>query len=264
MTNATPQSVAQGLALRHRARAQFTLELPPGRERDLDFAYAVQASLLPLIAPGGAVRRAGYKIGVTTPRMQKMCGIAEPAAGVVLSHRLHTSPATTRAADHARIGVESEMALRIGKPLPEDPAALSIETVADCIAEACAAFELVDDCNADYTRLSGAMLISDNGWNAGLVLGPPQSLAGRKSLAGIACKLHMNNAFVDTGTTSDVLGDPLNAVAWLQRHLLGQKRALEVGEWITTGSIIPTQFAAAGQTYVFEMEGFAPVQVSVT
>ncbi len=262
MTDASPQSVAEDLARRHRAREQFTLDLPPGRERDVPFAYAVQASLLPLIAPDGDVRRAGYKLGVTTPPMQKMCGIPSPVAGVVLAHRLHKTPGTTRAADHARLGIESEMALRVGKTLPMD-ARLSEGAVIDHISDACAAFELIDDCNADYTRLTGMMLIADNGWNAGLVLGPPQSVRGRRSLAGLVSTLTMNGKHIGTGTSSDVLGDPFNAIVWLHRHLVSEGRTLQEGEWITTGSMIVTQFAVAGETYVHEVEGFAPVQVTV-
>lgn len=263
MIDASPQSVAEDIARRHRVREQFTLDLPQGHERDLDFAYAVQANLLPLIAPGGDVRRAGYKIGVTTPPMQKMCGIPSPVAGVVFAHRLHRTPATTRAADHARLGIESEMALRIGKTLPVD-ASLTADAVIDHISDACAAFELIDDCNADYTRLTGMMLIADNGWNAGLVLGPPQSVRGRRSLAGLRSTLTMNGKNIGTGTSNDVLGDPFNAILWLHRHLVSQGRTLQEGEWVTTGSLIVTQFAVAGQTYVHEVEGFSPVQVTVT
>jgi 2-keto-4-pentenoate hydratase len=47
--------------------------------------------------------------------------------------------------------------------------------VANAIAAVMAAFDPVDDREADYTKLAAQVLIliADNAWNAGIVLGPP-------------------------------------------------------------------------------------------
>lgn len=262
MTNTTADDVAEMLAARHRRQEEFTLEMPAGRERDFEFAYAVQASLLPRIAPAG-VKRAGYKIGVTTPRMQQMCGIPEPAAGVVLRERLLQSPARVLAKSYTRIGVESELAVRVGTTVPLDPRVLDSDAFFDHFDAATAAFEIVDDSNADYKRLSGAILIADNGWNAGLVLSTPKPLNGVRTLAGFKGVLSKNGKEIDRGTSSDVLGDPFNALRWLSKHLAKSGTSLQAGEWITTGSHIPTQFAVPGESYRYEIEGFAPVEVTV-
>lgn len=262
MTDTTADAVAERLAARHTGLEQFTLELPKGREADIAFAYAVQASLLPRIAPGG-VHRAGYKIGVTTPRMQEMCGIPEPIAGVVLRERLLQSPASILARNYARAGIESEIAIRVGTTVPRDPRVTDSAGFFDHFDAATAAFEIVDDSNADYGRMSGAMLIADNGWNAGLVLGTPRALDGVRSLAGLKGSLIKNGKPFEHGTSSDVLGDPFNALRWLCNHLAQSGRTLEAGEWITTGSLIRTQFAVPGETFRWEVEGFTPVEVTV-
>ncbi len=260
MAEMTADHVAEALALRHRAREEFTLELPAGRARDVDFAYDVQAKLLPRIAPQG-INRAGYKIGATTPRLQEMVGIPEPIAGVVLRERLLQSPSRVKAESYTRIGIESELAVRVAATVP--PEAVDSEAFFEHFDVATAAFEIVDDSNADYKRMTGAMLIADNGWNAGLVLSTPKSIKGARSLAGFKGILYRNGQEIDRGTSSDVLGDPFKALRWLAKHLAKSGTLLQAGEWVTTGSHIPTQFAVAGQTYRYEIEGFAPVELSV-
>src|SRR3954465_7972439 len=88
-----------------------------GRGGDMGFAYGVQDRLLPLVA-GGSAAPAGYKIGLTTPRMQQMCAIDEPIVGVILAGRIHASLAHVAVGDFVRLGIESEIALRIGTPFP--------------------------------------------------------------------------------------------------------------------------------------------------
>jgi 2-keto-4-pentenoate hydratase len=254
------QTFAKAIAERHYRRERFTLEAPPGRAGDMGFAYDVQDRLLPMLA-GGDARAVGYKIGLTTPRMQQMCGIDEPIVGVVLAGRLFASPARVAVSDHVRLGIESEIALRIGRPFPAGE--VVPERVLEHVDGVCAAFELVDDSGADYTRLAAAALVADNAWNAGLVTGPASPAGGAGSLKGLKGVLRRDGIVVDEGTSSDVLGDPANALAWVVRHLARRGQALAPGQWVSTGSIVPTRFVEPDQTWRFEVEGLAAVEVTV-
>jgi 2-keto-4-pentenoate hydratase len=258
VTELAPQDFAKAIAERHRNRERFTLDMPPGRAGDLIFAYAAQAALLPLI--GGAIE--GWKIGLTTPRMQQLCGVDEPIVGAVLAGRIHPGPARVAVADHVRLGVESEIALRVAAPFPEGQ--VSPAEALACTDLVCAAFELVDDSAADYARLSAATLVADNAWNAGLVLGPAQSTAGLASLAGRRGILSRGGEVVDEGSSSDVLGDPAIALAWLADHLARRGQPLRPGQWVSTGSIVPTKFVAPGEAWVFEVEGLPPVELALS
>ncbi|THD60658.1 fumarylacetoacetate hydrolase family protein [Phenylobacterium sp.] len=258
MTDA--QTFAKAIAERHRNRERFTLEAPPGRAGDMAFGYDVQDALVPLLAqPGEAV--AGYKIGLTTPRMQQMCAIDEPIVGAVLSRRMHVSPARVAMGGYVRLGVESEIAVRIGASFLGGQVAP--EQALDHVDAICAAFELVDDSGADYGRLAAATLVADNAWNAGLVTGPTIAAAGIASLKDRKGVLFCDGEEIDTGSSSDVLGDPANALSWVVRHLARRGQALQPGQWVSTGSIVPTKFVASGQSYRFEVEGLPPVEVTI-
>jgi 2-keto-4-pentenoate hydratase len=63
----------------------------------------------------------------------------------------------------------------LGADLPAAKAPYGRDHVANAIAAVMAAFDLVDEREADYRRLAAQVLIliADNAWNAGIVLGPP-------------------------------------------------------------------------------------------
>lgn len=102
-------SLAHTLAERHARREVFTSIFDEYEAPDVALAYEVQERYVAALRG----KTAGYKIGLTTQRMQQMCGVDEPISGVVLQSRILSSPAEVRLADYVRLGVESEMAVRI-------------------------------------------------------------------------------------------------------------------------------------------------------
>ena len=64
--------------------------------------------------------------------------------------------------------------------------------------------------------------------------------------------------------SDEVLGDPLNAVHWLASHLRRRGRALQPGQWVSTGAIVPTRFVQPGEAYRFEIDGLPPVELQVS
>ncbi|MEO8924797.1 MAG: hypothetical protein ABI330_18565, partial [Caldimonas sp.] len=134
-------------------------------------AYDVQQAFVALQASARHAARAGYKIGLTSASMQAMCGIDTPVAGVVLDDRVHASGARLARAGPVRLGIEFEIAVRLGRDLaPIDrPFSLAdIEAAVDAVAPA---IEIVDDRACDYKSLDVFSLVADNAWNAGIVLG---------------------------------------------------------------------------------------------
>src|SRR5579872_6855528 len=90
-----PKETAERIAAIFRARRPIDIlpdELIPA---DLDEAYRVRAAFEALEVPRrGAV--AGYKIGLTTPVMQRLCGVDEPCYGAMFAGEIRHSPAEVR------------------------------------------------------------------------------------------------------------------------------------------------------------------------
>ena len=254
------EALAAALLARHAGRETFTSIFEDGEPADVPLAYEVQDRYVAGL--GGAPF--GFKVGLTTTRMQQMCGVNEPISGVVLAARVLRSPAETRAGGYVRLGVESEMAVRIAPGAGRAGLEMQDLPLHHLIDQVCAAFELVEDSGADYSKLSAASIVADNSWNAGLVLGPAMPVGGLAHLRGRRGVLSLNGAKVNEGVSDEVLGDPLNAVSWLASHLRRRGRALQPGQWVSTGAIVPTRFGAAGDHYHFEIDGLPPVELRVT
>lgn len=255
-----PSISAAWLDGEHVARRRFAGIQPwPGRP-DQAFAYAVQDGLLARRLARTPSPVAGYKIGLTTPRMQRLCRGDRPISGVMFASGLRHAPARIALDDFVHLGIESELAVRVSHRLTGGPAPITRAEVAASIDAVAAAFELIEDRNADYTTLDWLWMAADNSWHGGLVLGPAAPLCDLSDLEGV---LAIDGVEVDRGSTRDVLGHPLDAVAWLANHLGARGMHIEPGHWISTGSIATIRFAEHGRSYRFTVAGLPPVAITV-
>src|SRR5271170_7851001 len=132
---------------------------------DLDQAYQVREAYEALEIPRrGAV--VGYKIGLTTPVMQKLCGVDEPCYGAMFASEIRHNPAEIKIGDYCRVGLETEIAMRLGTDLPDGGGRARVEAA---IESCMAAIEVLEDLRHDYKRLSARAMVVGNVWNAGCV-----------------------------------------------------------------------------------------------
>ena len=244
-------------------RTAFQLHRIGDRPITLDEAYAIQAEIVARALRAGSDSIAGYKVGLTTAKMQAFCGVNEPIAGRIFQSGVRASGATLRKSGFHRLGIESEMALRVGKPVPPLSASEDVTDLIRCVDAIAAAFEVVDDRDADYAHLEASSLAAENGWNRGVVLGEPMSPADFGDLCGLQGRLLVNGEPVGAGSSSDVMSGPLSVLSWVAQFARDNGGELRPGQWIMTGSIIPTKFAVIGDTYTFELGALPPVMVEI-
>ena len=232
---------AERIAALFRERRPIDMLPPDLMPADLAEAYAIRGAFAQIEAPRRG-RVAGYKIGLTTPVMQKLCGVEEPCFGAIFAGEVHRGRADLAVRDYCRLGIETEIAVRLGEDLPDgDP-----ERVATAVESCMAAIEVLEDLRHDYKRLSAAAMVAGNVWNAGAVLGPPVADWRRLDLARAAARLTINGREIGRGTGGDVMGSPLNALAWLAAKLAAAGTPLERGMVVLTGSMVPIQFPEPG------------------
>jgi 2-oxo-3-hexenedioate decarboxylase/2-keto-4-pentenoate hydratase len=253
--------IAQELHHQHRNKISFQPLKPAFGVGMMVDAYRIQDALVALVAAETGTAAAGYKIGLTTKRMQAFCGIDQPIAGVVLADRVVQSGARLDPQAYGRLGIEFEICVRLGCELPGREAPYLVSEVAAAIDGVCAAVEIVDDRGADYAALDAVSLVADNSWNAGVVLGafrtPDMDLA---AAVGTVTK---SGETIGSGTGADVLGHPLAAVAWLADHLGLSGRSLRAGDLVMTGSMVTTRFPEPGDAYHFDIAGLGTVEVTI-
>src|SRR5262247_2073039 len=143
------------------------------RRAPLDDAYRIQTALHRLMTESGRGHIAGWKIAVTSKAMQQMTGVDQPVAGAIFSSVILASGTRVSLAAYHHLGIEFEVAVRIGEDLPASGGPWTRAAVASRVAACLPAFELIEDGNADYKKLDAFTLVAQNTWNGGVVLGAP-------------------------------------------------------------------------------------------
>ena len=197
--------------------------------------------------------------------MQRLCGVHEPVYGAIYNTEVHHRRAKLSARNYCRLGIETEIALRVGEDLT---LARSSGSWHGCVAgavESCmAAIELLEDLHHDYKRLSAAAIVAGNVWNAGIVVGAPVSDWRRLDLAQLTARLSINGREIGSGKGGDVMGNPLNALAWLAEARAAAGTPLKRGEIVMTSSMVPIQFPSSGDRAIVEVEGLGRAELGVT
>jgi 2-keto-4-pentenoate hydratase len=258
------EQAAAELLRQHRQAERFAGLTVPAPLVDVASAYAVQDALVRSKCAALSSRPAGYKIALTTAAMQTMVGFEGSVSGRLLACQIQSSGAKLQAAHYGRLALEFEIAFIMKADLPRRVQPWEHD-IAEHIAQAVPALELVDDRRADYTGLRQDILtlVADNAWNAGLVMGEPIEGADLSRLDQICGVASIDGAEVGRGKGSDVLGHPLTALAWLANHLTARGLTLRRGDIVTTGSLVKSQFPQAGSQVVFQLDGAAPVSASI-
>ena len=251
---------AQLIAAARRSRSPLDLpqELRPG---SVDDGYRVQSEVHRLLATELGPP-AGYKIGCTSDVMQKYLAIPHPCAGGVHARGVHRSGAVLEAVDFVRVGVECEIAVRLGRDLVPGGEPFTSDSVAGSIECYLPAIEIVDDRYVKWETLGAPTLIADDFFAAGVVLGEPVARSAVADLLAVEGRAWINGQEQGRGTGADVLGHPHHALAWLANHLASQGSCVRAGELVMTGSLVKTVWLQAGDQARMEFSGLGEVHVA--
>ena len=235
--------------------------LRPGSVED---AYAVQAAVHQVLEATGYGGCTGHKIGCTTPVMQDYLKIDHPCAGEVFESTVFHRAVDLPLGRYHRIGVECEIAARLGSDLADLGRAYGVEAVAPAIEALMAGIELVDDRYVDFTALPAPVLIADDFFNAGVVLGAPVSDWRDLDLVGLRGEMIIDGRTIGSGHGRDILGHPLAALAWLANHRAAVGKPLRAGTFVMLGSVVKTVHLDAPAEVVIRFEHLGEARVRFT
>jgi 2-keto-4-pentenoate hydratase len=256
-------AAAQIIATNRRNRSRLhslPADLAPQSEAE---GYRIQRAVHDLLLPSAGAM-VGYKIGCTSAVMQQYLNIPHPCGGGVLARGVHDSGASLQMRDYVRVGVECEIAVRLGHDLRPAQAPFTAEAVAGAIEAYHPAIEIVDERYADWPSLGAATLVADDFFAAGCVLGKPVARSAAPDLLSVVGRAIVNGAEAGRGTGADVLGHPHNPLVWLANHLAEEGRGLRAGQIVLTGSLVKTIWLDAGATVTMDLSGLGAVEVRFT
>jgi 2-keto-4-pentenoate hydratase len=261
----SPQQIEQAAEQIAHARLRREPMPPPApalRPPDADTAYAVQHALHRRLADAGLGSLGGWKIGCTTRVMQRYLCIDHPCAGGVLARTVHRREARLSIGAYCRVGVECELAVTLESDLPGPPS-YARDDVIPAIGNVMAAIELVDDRWVDYTNVDTPSLIADDFFGAGCVLGEALRYQPHMDLAGVSGSMRVNGQRIGEGIGADILGHPLEALAWLANARIRAGDPLARGQIVLLGSIVKTCWLSPGDRVEIELVGLGGARAQV-
>jgi 2-keto-4-pentenoate hydratase len=232
--------------------------LPPElRPSTVAQAWPIQAALTELAGP-----RIGWKIAASSTAGQQHIGVPGPIAGPLLE------PGALRSGGGAPLrsmaAAEPEIAFRLGADLLAADGPHDRDTVLGAVAEVRPAIELPDSRYTEPAAVGAAQLVADLACAAYVVVGEPVERWSFEELRTRRVDLRRNGEIVSTGAGSNALGDPCAALLWLVEEVTRHGSDLRAGELIITGAAAPPRTVRTGDVVSGEVEGAAPVTVTIT
>jgi 2-oxo-3-hexenedioate decarboxylase/2-keto-4-pentenoate hydratase len=255
------RALAAALLSASRLRDDAVLDDLPAtvRPADEDEAYAVQSVAHQLLAHAGWGVQVGWKIGCTTPVMQAYLGIANPCAGAIFQANVWRQQHWFPAASRGRLGVECEIAVRLGTELRPHGTPVQVDDAADAVVACMAAIEVVEDRYVDYRSLEAPTLIADDFFHHSCVLGEERADVGPRTLIEARAEMTINGESMGYGSGADILGEPLRALAWLANAAASWGTPLQAGAIVLLGSLVQTQWVQSGDSVLVENTALGPV-----
>lgn len=238
---------------------QLSLETP----LTLDQAYAVQTAGVRL-REGSGERVVGLKLGFTSRAKAEQMGVDDVIVGVITDAMEITDGGTLDPAAGVHPRVEPEVAFRLSRAIdpagPDEP-----EDLLDAVADVAPALEVIDSRYRDFS-FSLTDVVADNTSAHAFVVGAWQPLATAREqldLASLEVTLAVDDQVVQSGSTRDILGDPLNAIAEVTRMAGLHGLTLPAGSVILAGAATAA-VAVSPQTSVrADVAGLGSVSMTV-
>lgn len=222
-------------------------------------AYAIQDALRTALERQGE-RQIGWKVGLTSRGARDAMKLDEPVAGFLLQSGLFTNGAEMPLNRFADLRVEVEVAFRMRSPLVGP--GVTPETALLAVEGAVAALEFPDFRFGDKAR--AVDLVADDAYANAIILGSPITAVRGLDLALEGVVYEQNGEIVATNTAAEVMGNPLNSLAWLANHLATRDLGLKAGDVVMSGSISKLLRAQARDTIRARFTRLGSVSVKFT
>ena len=242
-------------ALRTRTTIAPLTEQAPGIT--IEDAYRVSQRMLERRLADGETM-IGKKIGVTSKVVMDMLNVRQPDFGFLTNTMVYGNNAEIPADSLIAPRAEGEIAFVLKADL-NGPGITNADVIAatDFVMPC---FEIVDSRITDW-KIKIEDTVADNASCGAIVLGDRTVSPLDVDLATCGIVVELNGEIISTGAGAAAMGSPVNAVAWLANTLGAFGIELKAGEVILSGSLVPLQPVAAGDTLHMEIGGIGQAAV---
>jgi 2-keto-4-pentenoate hydratase len=214
---------------------------PAGVARGLEAQFAALSA-----KRARGIEPIGWKIGLNAVPVQRHLGLSRPVIGHLTTASLIEPGSTHSLEGSVRVGVEPEIAIRLG-------ADASIESLAPAIE--------VVDLDPAITELE--QILAANVFHRGVVLGPPARGVGPADLEGLTATVTRNSTVEQRAAYSETGDDPVEIVKLVAERLALVREELRPGQVIIGGSLTPIVFVEPGDSIEVELGPLGSLALSL-
>lgn len=252
MVSAVPDRVfdASGVAAEfvtaRRGAGSFS-KYPGGVPEDLDAAYRCQDAAIERWAD----TIAGWKVGwISEPLSQKFG--ANRLVGPIFSRFVYRSvgsePVAAPVFAQGFAAVEAEFVVQLSKDAPANVTEWTAETARRFVKTMFIGIEIASSPLQNINSFGPAVVASDFGNNAGLILGVEIPDWQMRAPETMHCETRIDGKIVGRGTGASVSGGPLSALAFALRCNARRGRPLRAGDLVSTGAATGVHSIQVGQS----------------
>ena len=198
----------------------------------------------------------GRKIGLTSKGMLEQLGADQPDYSYLLDYMLIPEGSPAKMGQLISPRIEGEIAFIMGEDL-EGPGVTPAD-VQNATAWVVPCFEICDCRYVDW-KVGVRDTIADMAGASRFMIGSGAKRPNEVNLRNIGMIVEKNGELVGTAAGAEVMGSPLNSMAWLANKLAEFDTGLKKGDIVLSGSFIKAFPAAAGDVFVLSVDGFPSV-----
>ncbi len=202
---------------------------------DVADAYAVGAAVTERKLAGGRSIK-GHKVGLTSKAMRESLGTTEPDFGTIFDNDFVDEGSIVPLSRLNSAALEIELIFVLGTPL-EGPSVNAVDVIraTDFVVPA---IEVVDNRFRQWGSTPLVDSIADRASCGFIVVGGNPVRLTDIDPRRVGGAIYANGELEVSGTAAAVMGNPINAVAWLARKLHEFGTGLEPGHVVLSGSFV--------------------------
>lgn len=205
-------------------------------------------------------RVVGWKIGLTSPAVQRQLGVDQPDFGVLFESMETPDGGCIDAAELIQAKIEAEIAFVLARDL--DQPVVTHRDVLAATAYVLPCLEIVDSRIRDWD-IGLFDTIADNASSARFVLGSTPRRLQDFDFIQCGMVLREDGTAAATGAGAASLGNPVEAVRWLAQQAAGTERPLQAGDVVLSGALGPMIQVRRGRHYSASIAGLGSVTVNL-
>ncbi len=233
--------------VRARRAAGWLAEYPGTPPPDLDAAYRCQDEAIGLWND----RVAGWKVGWIPEPLSEKFG-TQRLVGPIFERGLRRPDGgdAVEVPVFARgfAAIEAEFVFQLAKDAPANVSDWTAETARRFVRGMFVGIEIASSPLQNINDFGPAVVASDFGNNAGLLIGPEIPDWQLRPLDSLGCESRIDGAVVGRGSAASIAGGPLAALAFALRCNARRGRPLRGGDYVTTGAATGVHEIAVGQS----------------